>query len=193
MLRTLPQTRELNLTYRLAGIAAFTALTAIGARVTVEIGPVPLTLQTLAVFLAGMTLGARDGALSQVAYVGLIAVGLPLDARGLGTAVFAGPTWGYLVGFIPCAFVTGFIAERASQRVLRLAAGLVGSLFVFVPGVIVLKQVTGLTWAEAFDTGFSLFSLENLAKAGLAAGIAETARLWFQRGGTADDTPTPQG
>ncbi|MDX1995389.1 MAG: biotin transporter BioY [bacterium] len=182
MLKTLPQTRDWSLAYRLGSIAAFTALTAVGARVTVEIGPVPLTLQTLAVFLAGMTLGAKDGAWSQILYVGLIAVGLPLDARGLGAGVFAGPTWGYLLGFILCAYVTGYITERAGHRWwLRVFAALIGSLFVFIPGVIVLQAMTQMPWREAFESGFLLFSPENLAKAGLAAGIAEGTRALLLR------------
>lgn len=200
MFRTLPQTRSLSLPYRVAGIAAFAALTAIGARVTVEIGPIPLTLQTLAVFLAGMTLGARDGALSQITYVGLIAAGLPLDARGLGPAVFAGPTWGYLLGFILCAFVTGLLVERAHRYAFlvdhgykRLWVGMfaafVGSWCVFVPGVIVLKHMTGLDWNEAIKTGFTLFTLENYAKIALAAGIAEALRLWIGWRNPANDNP----
>ncbi len=180
MLRTL--SHEDALTQRLLGIGAFTLLTILAARVTVEVGPVPLTLQTLAVFLSGMVLGARDGALAQLAYVLLIAIGLPFDARGLGTAVFAGPTWGYLVGFIPCAYVAGYMVERAGERLWQRAlAGLVGSVFVFGLGFIVLKFHLDLTWREAFISGVWGFQVENLLKALLAAGIAESARQLLLR------------
>lgn len=182
MLRTLPQTRDYGLTQRLFGISVFTILTILAARVTVEIGPVPLTLQTLAVFLSGMVLGARDGALAQLAYVLLIAAGLPFDARGLGTAVFAGPTWGYLVGFIPCAYVAGYLVERAGERLWqRVIAGLVGSVFVFGIGFIVLKFNTGMAWDTAFITGVWEFQVENFLKALLAAGIAESGRRLLLR------------
>jgi biotin transport system substrate-specific component len=182
MLRTLPQTRDYSFLQRLLAISAFTLLTAIGARVTVEIGPVPLTLQTLAVFLAGMVLGARDGALSQIFYVGLIAINLPLDARGLGIGVFAGPTWGYLVGFIPCAFAAGYITERFGGRMIwRVLAGLIGSAFVFGLGFIVLKYNLGLSWETAFISGVWEFQVENVAKALLAAGIAEGTRKLLLR------------
>ena len=80
MLTSLSRTSDLTLTQRLLAIAALTALTAIGARITIPLEPVPFTFQVLAVLLAGMLLGARDGALSQLAYVGLIALNLPLDA-----------------------------------------------------------------------------------------------------------------
>ena len=182
MLRTIPQTRDLTWVYRLLMIGVFTGLTAYGARVTVEIGPVPLTLQTLAVFLAGMVLGARDGASSQILYVGLIIAGLPLDARGLGPAVFAGPTWGYLIGFIPCAYVAGYLTERANGRMwLRVVAGLAGSVFVFALGFIVLKYNLDMTWRDAFIGGVWEFQVENVAKALLAAGISESARAMLLR------------
>lgn len=182
MLRTLPQTRDYTLIQRLAMVSAFTLLTILAARVTVEIGPIPLTLQTLAVFLAGMVLGARDGALSQLFYVGLIVLGFPFDARGLGAGVFVGPTWGYLVGFIPCAFVAGYITERFEKRLLvRLVAGLAGSFFVFALGMIVLKYQAALTWDAAFTGGVLEFMGENLTKALLAAAIAEGSRAALLR------------
>jgi biotin transport system substrate-specific component len=186
MLRTLPLTGQEDarraLLVRLASIVLLTLLTALSARVTVEIGPVPLTLQTLVVFLAGMVLGARDGAWSQVLYVGLIALNLPLDARGAGSAVFMGPTWGYLVGFIPCAYVAGLLVERAGDRVWqRVAAGLIGSACVFALGFIVLKFTLDLDWGTAFTTGVLEFMPENFAKALIAGGLTEGARTALLR------------
>ena len=82
MLRTLPQTRDQSWVYRLAGIAFFTVLTILAARVSIPLDPVPFTLQPLAVVLSGMVLGWRDGLLSQALYVALIAAGLPLEESG---------------------------------------------------------------------------------------------------------------
>jgi biotin transport system substrate-specific component len=111
MLRSLPQTRDQSLTYRITGIAVFTIISILSARVTIEIGLVPFTLQPLAVLLSGMILGGRDGVLSQLAYVALIAAGLPFDARALGTAALFGPTGGYLIGFIFAAGIAGLLDE----------------------------------------------------------------------------------
>ena len=116
MLTSLSRTSDLTLTQRLLAIAALTALTAIGARITIPLEPVPFTFQVLAVLLAGMLLGARDGALSQLAYVGLIALNLPLDARALGAAALVGPTAGYIYGFVLMAFVAGWLVEHGAQR-----------------------------------------------------------------------------
>ena len=116
MLYTLSQNRAAGLPVRVAGIAAFTALTALAARITIETGgPVPFTLQVLPTLLAGLVLGWRDGALSQIAYVGMIALGLPLDARAIGAAALVGPTAGFLIGFIPAAAVAGAVSQIAGK------------------------------------------------------------------------------
>jgi biotin transport system substrate-specific component len=81
---------------RAAAIVLFAALTALGARIAIPLPftPVPITLQVMIVLLAGLTLGAKDGALSQIVYVTTIAIGLPFDAQGIGMAVFASATAG---------------------------------------------------------------------------------------------------
>lgn len=99
---------------RLLPIVGFAALTALGARLTVDLQPAPITLQVLFVLLAGLTLGAKDGAASQLLYVAAITAGLPMDAGGLGTLVWLRPSAGYLIGFIAGAFVAGYLAEKAS-------------------------------------------------------------------------------
>ena len=128
MLSTYIRTRALNSTLaRAATIAFFAALTALTARITIHLPftPVPITLQVMVVLLAGLALGAKDGALSQIAYVASIALGLPFDANALGAAAFASPTAGYLIGFIAGAFVAGYLAERGlnRNRALRLVVG----------------------------------------------------------------------
>ncbi|MBZ0291805.1 MAG: biotin transporter BioY [Anaerolineae bacterium] len=183
MLRTLPQTRDFSLTYRLAGVAFFTVLTAVAARVTIEIGgPVPLTLQPLAVLLAGLVLGARDGALSQLAYVALIAAGAPIDARMIGTAALFGPTGGFLLGFIAAAFVAGFVVERGANRIWqRWLAGVAGIVVMYLLGVIYLKFYAGLDWQAAWMAGAAPFLLLDLLKALIAAALAESGRALLQR------------
>lgn len=182
MLRTLNRTRDLSLMQRLTGIAVFALLTTLAARITIPVEPVPFTLQTLAVFLAGMVLGARDGAWSQVLYVMLIAVGLPLDARGVGSAVFAGPTWGYLVAFIPCAFVAGWLVERSGERVWqRVAAGLVGLVIVYLVGTTVLAYMTHRTLPEALTAGVVPFIAGDIAKAIIAGVLTEGLRTTLLR------------
>lgn len=182
MLRTLPQTRDAQLAYRLASIGVFTLLTILLSRVTIPMQPVPFTLQTLAVVLAGLILGARDGALSQLAYLALIAVNIPVDARGLGAAALLGPTAGYLFGFVAGAFVAGLLVERGTQRMAqRWLAGVAGIAVIYLIGVAVLKVNTGMAWDAAWTAGVAPFIVPDLAKALVAAALAEGGRSLLLR------------
>lgn len=178
MLRILPPTRELTLIQRLLAVAGFTLLTALCAQIEVRIGEfVPFTMQVFAVLLAGMVLGARDGALSQVVYVLLIRLNVPVGAGGAGAAALAGPTAGYIIGFIPAALVAGWLVERgARQAVLRWLAGLAGVVIIYAGGLPVLMSVTGLSLADAWAVGVMPFVGVDVAKAALAALLTEGSR-----------------
>ena len=92
----------------MAYASMFGALTAVGAYIMIPLPPVPITLQTLFVNLAGALLGGYLGALSQVVYILLGVIGLPVFAGGkAGAGVLLGPTGGYLIGFVVGAFVIG--------------------------------------------------------------------------------------
>jgi biotin transport system substrate-specific component len=123
------------------GIAFFAALTGLSARVTIPFLPIPFTLQVFVVLLAGLTLGARGGALSQAAYVGAISAGLPLDARMLGPAVWLQPTAGYLIGFVAAAYLVGWLADQLSGRLrgAQLFACLAGIACIYFFGVLWLS------------------------------------------------------
>lgn len=182
MLRTIQVTRTDNQALRLVGIAAFVLLMAIGAKISFPFYPVPFTLQVLVALLSGMVLGSRDGAASQLSYLGLIAVGFPLDAKGLGTAVFAGPTWGYLVGFVVAAFVTGWLAEHGAKKVWqRWLAGIVGIAIIYLFGVPVLKVVGNFDWAQTWQYGAGAFLFVDLLKALIAASLVEGGRTLLLR------------
>jgi biotin transport system substrate-specific component len=183
MLRTLPRPGLQTQTARLAGIAIFTLATVVSARLVIPMDPVPFTLQPLAVLLAGMVLGARDGALSQIAYVALIALGLPFDANMRGQAALLGPTGGYLIGFIAAAFVTGLLVERAGARLWqRWLAGVAGIAVIYAFGVPVLALTRGLTLEQAFAAGAAPFLAPDMVKALLAAALTEGSRALLNRG-----------
>lgn len=160
---------------RLLAVATFTALTVLGAKITVEVGPIPFTLQTMVVMLAGMVLGARDAAFSQIGYIGLLLVGLPVDARSLGIGVFAGPTWGFIIGFVPAAFVIGMICERFGNKLgVHLLAATVGACIYFTTGTLVLMLMTGMPFIVALHNGVLKFLVADLAKALVASGLARS-------------------
>ena len=182
MFRTLPQTRDTGLLWRLTGVGLFTLVTAVAARLTIPMEPVPFTLQPLAVLLAGLVLGARDGALSQLMYVALIAAGLPLDANLRGQAALFGPTGGYLIGFIAAAFAAGWLVEHSANRLWqRLLAGVVGIVVIYAFGVPVLMLVRGLDLSTALANGALPFLVPDLAKALIAASLTEGGRALLLR------------
>ncbi|MBI1276830.1 MAG: biotin transporter BioY [Anaerolineaceae bacterium] len=183
MLRTLHQTRDQSWLYRLVGIAVFTVLTIISARVSIPLEPVPFTLQPLAVVLSGMVLGWRDGLLSQALYVALIAAGLPVDAKGIGSAALVGPTAGFLIGFIGAAGAAGWLAELGSKQMWqRWSAGIVGMIVIYAVGIVVLQKVTGMDWSKAWSVGVAPFIVPDLVKALIAAALTEGGRRLMMRG-----------
>lgn len=183
MLRTIQLTRTDNITYRLAGIALFVALIAIGAQIELYIGSiVPFTLQVLFALLSGMVLGSRDGAATTTAYLGLIALGAPIAAGGAGFSALQGATVGYIVGFIPAAFVAGWLVENGANKVWqRWIAGLVGVAIIYAFGTPVLKfwfdiMRDGATWQQAWQWAVAPFIVVDILKALFAASVVEATR-----------------
>lgn len=142
-------------------------------------GTVPVTLQTLGITLAAAVLGPWRGAAAVLTYLALIAIGLPV-ASGFkgGLGLFAGPTGGYLVGFVPMAVVIGLLAHLAIRKVrgARLSAALfaaavAGLPVLYVFGVGWLAVSTGMPLTEALVLGMVVFLPGDLVKAALAAGV----------------------
>lgn len=149
-------------------------LVAASAQVSVPMWPVPMTLQTLAISVIGLTMGARLAAATLVVYLGQGAMGLPVFAGGAaGLPYMMGPTGGFLLGFVAVAWLTGFIAERGFGRGLgRLfIAAYVPALLLFIPGVLWLWAITPLDLERAIMAGAVPFQLGGLVKSVLAAVI----------------------
>lgn len=161
---------------RVLAVSAFAAATAFGAHVAVPLIPVPITLQTLFVILAGAMLGPALGAASQMAYLGLGVAGLPVFAGGFGLAYLAGPTGGYLLAFPATAFVAGLVARHvrgrgAAAAVLLFTGFFLASLITLGGGTAWLALLTG-DMARAIAVGFLPFLAGDLLKVALAALVA---------------------
>ena len=92
-------------------IELFAAITTACSFIRIPIGPIPFTLQTFAVFATAGILGAKRGSISMIVYVLLGAVGIPVFGGKGGYAVLAGPTGGYITGFIVSVFVAALIIK----------------------------------------------------------------------------------
>lgn len=153
-------------------VLAGSALVAIGAQISIPMLPVPMTLQTLAISIIGLTYGSRLAAVTLVAYLVEGAAGLPVFANGgAGVAPFFGPTAGFLLGFVLMAWLTGWLVERGLDRGFGrlLVAALVPGLLLFVPGVAGLIAMAGLGVGAALSAGVLPFVPGALVKAIIAA------------------------
>lgn len=156
----------------------FGALTAIGALIVIPMQPVPFTLQTFFTGLSGALLGGYAGALSQIVYVILGCIGLPVFAGGkAGLGVLFGPTGGYLIGFIVGAYVTGKIVEARPQAGVfwSAAAILVGDLVIYGIGTVQLAMVAHLSPGKAILIGVVPFLIPEAIK--LIAAAVLSSRL----------------
>ncbi|UCG14913.1 MAG: biotin transporter BioY [Deltaproteobacteria bacterium] len=150
--------RELSL------VALFAALTGIGGFIRVPIPYVPLTLQTLMVMFSGLILGSRLAPFSQLVYILVGLMGLPIFAHGGGPGYVLQPTFGYLLGFILGAYVIGWLTGRREplSRAFLFIALVAGVLAIYLPGVTVLYlnlnfvQEKAVTLNTAIKLGFLL-------------------------------------
>ena len=150
------------------------AVLAASAQVILPAWPVPATLQSLAVLLLGALGGARLGTAAVGLYLLEGASGLPVFAGGVaGPAALAGPTGGYLLGFLPAAWLAGQAAARGPLW-RQGAALLAAHLLLFVPGVAWLAGFVGAERAVA--AGFLVFLPATLVKTALALAALRAVR-----------------
>ncbi len=193
---TLPSVsgRRAALARNIALAVAGSLLLVLAAKVKVPFWPVPMTLQTLAVLGLGAAYGARLGAATVALYIAYGLAGLPVFTNtppvAAGLLYLAGPTGGFLVGFVLAAAVAGWAAERGAS-VLRLVAGLVaadalilglGCLWLAL-GAQMASGVTGVGFAKAFAFGVQPFLLGDALKVALAASLVGASWSVLRRRG----------
>ena len=169
------QTNQLPM---MAYASLFAALTAVGAYLFIPVGPVPIVLQNLFVFLSGLLLGSRWGLASVGVYLLAGACGLPVFAGGLGgIGRLIGPTGGYLIGYLPAVYLIGKIMEKTALRAVFDAIAMVcGSIILYTFGIAWLKVLTGMTLAKALAVGMYPFLIGDALKIAAAVAIAKALR-----------------
>jgi biotin transport system substrate-specific component len=147
-------------------------LMALSARTQVPMWPVPMTMQTFAVLVIGMSFGWRLAGATLLLYLAEGAVGLPVFASGGGIAYFAGPTTGYLVGFLVAAMLVGWLGEKGWDRSVPLTfvAMFIGTGVIFALGVAWLSVFLD-NFQAALVNGFSPFIVGAFVKIALAAAV----------------------
>ena len=150
-------------------VLAGTLLLAISAHIKVPFWPVPQTMQTFAVLLIAMSYGSRLGTITIAAYLAEGMLGLPVFAAGSGIAYMAGPTAGYLVGFLVAGALLGWLADQGWCRNWQstVAAMLIGNGAIYLFGLGWLAQLFGTS--VAISAGLLPFIWGDIAKIVLAA------------------------
>ncbi|HEY6625404.1 MAG TPA: biotin transporter BioY [Ignavibacteriaceae bacterium] len=156
-------------------VVSFSILTAISAQISIPIKPVPFTLQTMIVLLAGAFLGAKNGAYSQLIYIFLGAIGLPVFAQTadgtMGFARLIGPTGGYLLAFPIAAYLVGYLTEKNQKYLTVIISMFVAELVVILFGTLYLYAAYLYNFVDAVKAGAAIFTVWMVVKVFAAATI----------------------
>ena len=167
--------------------ALWAALIAAGAFMVIPVpgSPVPIVLQNMLAIMAGMILGPIAGGTSVLIFLVAGALGLPVfsGARG-GLAILAGPTGGYLFGYLGGAVLAGFIvkkprAENTCPVWKCTLAVILGMLFIYIPGLIRLSLLFNGNWIKTLSVGFFPYLIGDGIKAVLTTLIVPGIRKFY--------------
>ena len=135
--------------------------------------PVPVTGQTLAVYLIGTTYGARLGFATFATYLLAGIAGAPVfaPAATVGLARLTGATGGYLIGMLVATLILGALADRKADQKFKTSfpALILGSVIVFAFGLIWLNVSLNLTWAQTISAGLTPFIFGEIIKIAITA------------------------
>ena len=138
----------------MALVSLFAGLTAIGASLSIPLGQVAITMQSLFVILSGLILGGRLGALSQIVYIVLGLMGLPIFAAFTGgPQSIMKPSFGFILGFVFTAYIVGKIAHSGNflnRKKIWLAA-LIGSITMYVIGLPYMYYMLNIVMGKGFS------------------------------------------
>ena len=163
--------------------ALFAAVLAVAAPFSVDIGPVPLTFATFAIYLAAIAIGAKRGVAAVLIYILLGGFGLPVFSRFQGGFhIIAGVTGGFLIGYIPLVFVVGIFADKYSGNIFAYALGiLIGTILLYTVGVVWFMYLTGSALTAALLICVVPFLPGDALKAIAACAIAPKLRKALQK------------
>ena len=153
-------------------IASTSLIIALLAQVVIPIYPVPFTGQTLGVLLTGALIGKKRASLSLLSYLMMGFIGMPVFVGGtFGIARLAGPTGGYLIGFVFAAIIVGHLTEKGWDRnfITSVLAMFIGSIVIYSFGLLWLSNFTG--WDKVLSAGLIPFISGDIIKILIAASI----------------------
>ena len=147
--------------------AIFTALIAVCSWISIPIPgtSVPINLATFAVILAGAVLGRKYGTVAVAIFLLLGAVGAPVfHSFTGGFGIFAGPTGGYLIGYLPLAFMSGIYKDHADKKWVFPVVTVIGEVILYILGTLWFTKVTGTAFVPALAMCVFPFIPGDIAK-----------------------------
>lgn len=168
-------------TKEMALVSMFTGLTAIGAGISIPLGEVPITMQTLFVILSGLILGPKLGALSQIIYITLGLIGVPIFANFTGGfQTVMKPSFGFIIGFIFASYIVGKIAhsETMISKKRIWIGSIVGTIVIYIFGLpymyymLNIVMAKGLSFQSVMNMGCILFLPGDFLKLIVASIVA---------------------
>ncbi len=176
---------------QIATTALFIALLSIGSMIYLPIGPIPYTLQTFFVFLAGILLGKKWGTIAIAVWILLGLIGIPVFSQGrAGVMILLSPTGGFLIGFLAASFTMGWYLEKKKNVFSNaLASIFIGLFWIYLFGGVgfYLHSIWVIhnpySWQEIFQYAIAPFILVDLVKGVLAALVGVKIRSIFHTTG----------
>ena len=163
-----------NILRKIMLVVIGTLLLTVSAKIKVPFYPVPMTMQTFVVVLIGITLGWKLGIATIFAYLFEGAIGLPVFAgtpeKGIGVSYMIGPTGGYLIGFVSCVFIAGFVNLNKNIFIKFYLISL-SIIAIYFTGVPWLAYLAG--WEVAYVWGIKNFVLAEILKIAILVLSAE--------------------
>lgn len=163
----------------MALVAMFTALTAIGAFISIPIGEIPISLQSLFVILAGLILGPKLGSLSQIIYILLGLTGIPIFSNFTGGLhSIAKPSFGFIIGFVFAAYIVGKITEKSKDKKTIFISVLAGTITIYLFGlpymyyILNVVMAKGLSFVTIIKIGCLIFLPGDIIKAIVSSLVA---------------------
>lgn len=164
-------------TYAMVSTALMTAVTCILAPLSVPIGPVPISFTNLAIYLSLYLLDWKRGTLSYFLYLLIGFAGLPVFSGFTGgVAKLAGPTGGYIAGFIPMAIIAGIVIDHCQKRWIQLLGMIVGTAICYALGTAWFCVQAGYTVSAALAVCVFPFIPADLIKMLIAMTIGPEIR-----------------
>lgn len=179
-----PSAKHKSSIYALSRAAVFTAVTCILAPLSIPIGPVPISLTNLVLYLSLFLLGRRLATASLITYLAIGLVGVPVFSGFTGgVGRLLGPTGGYLIGFIPMLLLSGWLIDRTSKRWMQLAALILGTAVCYAFGTVWFCYETRSALSAALAVCVFPFVPLDLIKIALAAMLGPTLRKRLAQAG----------